>query len=70
MTRSGRHHMKAVRAEAPDEVKGSASRKEASAPTHEEIAREAYANVPANGARDGHAEEDWLEAEQLISRRP
>jgi len=38
-------------------------------PTHEEIAREAYAIYQANGSRDGFAESDWFEAERLLTSR-
>jgi hypothetical protein len=37
-------------------------------PTFEEIAREAYAIYLANGSRDGHDLEDWLEAERRLAR--
>jgi Protein of unknown function (DUF2934) len=36
-------------------------------PTHEEIAREAYAIYLANGSRDGYDIEDWLEAERRLN---
>lgn len=40
------------------------------APTHDEIAQEAYAIFAANGYEDGHDVENWLEAEQaLLDRR-
>jgi Protein of unknown function (DUF2934) len=35
-------------------------------PTHEQIAREAYAIYLANGARDGHDQDDWFTAERLL----
>jgi len=40
-----------------------------SAPSHEEIARLAYANWEARGRQDGSAEEDWYRAEQELLRR-
>ena len=39
------------------------------APTHEEIARLAYANWEARGRQDGSPEEDWYRAEQELLRR-
>ena len=38
-------------------------------PAQEEIAREAYLLYLANGARDGHAEEDWMAAERALRLR-
>lgn len=35
-------------------------------PSAEEIAAEAYAIYLANGAQDGHAMDDWLEAERRL----
>lgn len=35
-------------------------------PTLDEIAEEAYAIYLGNGARDGYAMDDWLEAERRI----
>jgi hypothetical protein len=39
------------------------------APAHFEIAVEAYTRYLERGARDGHAVEDWLEAERTILTR-
>ena len=39
-----------------------------SAPTHEEIARLAYANWEARGRQDGSPEEDWYSAERELLR--
>jgi hypothetical protein len=39
-------------------------------PTHEEIAKKAYALYLARGARDGHDVRDWLEAERSIKAQP
>ena len=40
------------------------------APTHDEIALEAYAIYVASGYEDGHDVENWLAAEQaLLDRR-
>jgi Protein of unknown function (DUF2934) len=36
-------------------------------PTHEDIARLAYAIYVGNGSRDGHNEQDWLEAEHRLT---
>lgn len=38
------------------------------APTHEQIAQRAYELYVAGGRTEGHAEEDWLEAEKQLSR--
>jgi len=35
-------------------------------PTHDEVARAAYALYEARGFEDGHAEEDWFAAEQQV----
>ena len=40
-----------------------------SAPSHEEIARLAYAHWEARGRQDGSPEEDWYRAEQELIRR-
>jgi len=39
-------------------------------PTHEEIAKKAYALYLARGARDGHDLGDWLEAERGLKAQP
>lgn len=39
------------------------------APTHEEIAQEAYAIYVERGCPDGRDEENWLEAEQMLLER-
>ena len=39
------------------------------APTHEEIARLAYAYWEARGRQHGSAEEDWYRAERELLRR-
>jgi hypothetical protein len=39
------------------------------APTHEEIAREAYALYEARGRESGWDVEDWLAAEETLRRR-
>ena len=39
------------------------------APTHEEIALEAFAIYAANGYQDGRDVENWLEAEQTLLER-
>jgi hypothetical protein len=39
------------------------------APTHGEIALEAYALYVANGAQDGRDQEDWFEAERSLRSR-
>ena len=38
-------------------------------PTHYEIAAEAYTRYLERGAKDGHALEDWLEAERVVRER-
>ena len=38
--------------------------------THEQIARRAYEIYVANGCQNGHAEDDWLQAEYELLRRP
>ena len=35
-------------------------------PSHDEIARHAYAIFLANGSQHGHDQDDWLQAEQLL----
>jgi hypothetical protein len=35
-------------------------------PTHEQIARRAYELYLARGATDGHAEQDWMQAEREL----
>ena len=39
-------------------------------PTHEEIAKKAYALYLARGAGDGHDLGDWLEAERSLKAQP
>jgi hypothetical protein len=36
-------------------------------PTHEEIAARSYELYLARGGQDGHAEQDWLQAESELS---
>jgi Protein of unknown function (DUF2934) len=36
-------------------------------PTYDDIARLAYAIYVGNGSRDGHDEQDWLEAERMLT---
>ena len=38
-------------------------------PTHDEVARAAYALYEARGCEDGHAEEDWFAAEEQVRAR-
>ena len=38
-------------------------------PTHDEIAGMAYKIYLQNGKRDGHAVDDWLQAEAVLSRQ-
>ena len=39
-------------------------------PTHEEIAKKAYALYLARGARDGHDIDDWLDSERSLKAQP
>jgi hypothetical protein len=39
-------------------------------PTHEEIAKKAYALYLVRGARDGHDVQDWLQAERELKTQP
>ena len=39
-------------------------------PSHEEIAKKAYALYLTRGARDGHDVADWLEAERRLKAHP
>jgi hypothetical protein len=39
-------------------------------PSREEIERKAYEIYESRGCEDGHAEEDWLAAEQQLATEP
>ena len=39
-------------------------------PTHEEIAKKAYALYLSRGASDGHDVQDWLQAESELKAQP
>jgi hypothetical protein len=63
----------AIDSEAGSTIPDKASQKERAdesrpkTPTHDDIARLAYAIYVGNGSRDGHDEQDWLEAERMLT---
>ena len=72
MKLSGRKTVKGGRTSAPMAAKASTQTTNATvprrAPMHEEIAVRSYERYLARGAVDGHDVEDWLEAEQQLTR--
>lgn len=41
-----------------------------SPPTHEQIAERAYQIYLINGCQDGHAQDDWLQAQYELLKQP
>jgi hypothetical protein len=63
----GRKTTKAEKTSAPKTSKAKSTKAGAKrTPSHEEIAARSYELYLARGREDGHAEEDWLQAEREL----
>jgi hypothetical protein len=64
----GRKTTKTEKTSAPKTSKAKSTKASARrSPTHEEIAARSYELYLARGREEGHAEEDWLQAERDLS---